>query len=244
MKQLLNEIDSLQAKINQNRPFDKETLKKLQDYFRIDATYTSNALEGNSLTLCETKVVIEDGLTIGGKPLRDHLEATGHNLAYNEIFKLVKNQEISEANIKLLHKIFYTQIDNLNAGHYRKVIAFISGSKYPLPAPDQLPDLMERLPYTLKNLRQKYHPVVFAAMAHLEFVFIHPFIDGNGRIARLLMNLALLQSNFCLGIISNENRPKYIAALEEAHENNAHFLQFIAERVKETQEQYLKIFHI
>jgi Fic family protein len=242
MEKLLKEIDLLQAEINQHRPLSPRVIKQIKEYFRVGFTYSSNALEGNTLTESETKVVLEDGITIGGKPLRDHLEAIGNAKAYDYIFTIAKKKDITENDIKQLHKLFYQKIDNLHAGFYRKKVSYISGSEYPIPLPEQMPDLMLRLPATIKALRKKYHPVVFSALAHKEFVFVHPFIDGNGRVSRLLMNLILLQEDYTIAIIPPDLRKDYIATLEKAHENDKPFQEFIALRVRETQEKYLRIF--
>lgn len=243
MKNLFKEIDLLQHQINEHRPLSPQVLKQIREYFRVGFTYASNAIEGNTLTESETKVVLEDGITIGGKPLRDHLEAIGHAKAYDYIFDtLLKKKDISEDDFKKLHSLFYQNIDQARAGVYRKELAYISGSDYPIPLPQQLSELMLRLPSTLKALRKKYHPVEFSALAHKEFIFIHPFIDGNGRVARLIMNLILLQEGYTIAVIPPELRKDYIASLEKAHENDADFIQFIALRVRDTQEKYLRIF--
>jgi len=201
MDKLLKEIDSLQTQIDKHRPLSPQVVKQIKEYFRVGFTYSSNALEGNTLTESETKVVLEEGITIGGKPMRDHLEAIGNANAYDYIFTLAKNKDITENDLKKLHKLFYQKIDLLQAGVFRKSVAYISGSNYPIPLPQQLPDLMLRLPPSMKALRKKYHPVVFSALAHKEFVFIHPFVDGNGRVSRLLMNLILLQEDYTIAII-------------------------------------------
>jgi Fic family protein len=242
MEKLLQEIDLLQKKIDNHRPLTPKVLQQIKGYFRVGFTYASNALEGNTLTESETKIVLENGITIGGKPLKDHLEAIGNDKAYDYIFDLSQNKDIAEQDIKELHRLFYQRIDNLNAGVYRTEDAYISGSNYPLPRPDQLSDLMLRLPAMLRALREKYHPVVFAALAHKEFVFIHPFCDGNGRTSRLLMNLILLQSGYTIAVIPPDLRSNYVALLEQAHENDKPFQEFIAMRVRETQEKYIRIF--
>ena len=133
MKELLKEIDKLQAEINMCRPLDKKLIEQQKEYFRIGLTYTSNALEGNSLTETETKIVIEEGITIGGKPLKDHFEAIGHSEAFDFIYKLAKAKAISERDIKELHRLFYFRIDKENAGEYRTVRAYITGSKISSP---------------------------------------------------------------------------------------------------------------
>lgn len=242
MKNLYTQIDELQKKINAHRPLPAQLLKEIREYYRVGLTYTSNAIEGNSLTESETKVVLEEGITIGGKRLIEHLEAIGHSDAYNYIYNLIKNTEITVEDICRLHHLFYFRIDEENAGRYRKTRAIITGSHYSLPVPAQLPDLMEELVIAIKKFRKEKHPVEAAALAHKEFVFIHPFVDGNGRVARLLMNLILLQEGYEIAIIPPVVRNQYIQALEKAHKNDTDFLEFIAKVVKETQQDYLRLF--
>jgi Fic family protein len=170
------------------------------------------------------------------------LEVLGNAKAYDHIFTLAKTKDISEKDIKQLHKLFYQKIDSVQAGVYRKEVGYISGSEYPIPRPAQIPDLMLRLPVTMKALRKKFHPVIFCALAHKEFVFVHPFVDGNGRVSRLLMNLILLQEGYTIAVIPPDLRKDYIATLELAHENDKPFQEFIALRVRDTQEKYLRIF--
>lgn len=241
MNELIKDIDKLKQKIDSFRPLSDETIKSLKDYYRIGLTWSSNALEGNTLTESETKVVIEDGLTIGGKPLRDHLEATGHAEAFEHMYSLVKNKEISESNIKTLHSLFYKKIDETNAGKYRSSQVFLSGSKYPLPLPDKIPALMNELIKNIKKYRKEEHPVIAVAKAHKDFVFIHPFIDGNGRVARLLMNLVLLQHGYTIALIPPLKRADYISYLEEAHTNDKKFINLIARAVYETQKDYIRM---
>ena len=240
MLQIYSEIDRLQKEINAFRPLPAGTIKQLKEYYRVGMTYSSNALEGNSLTETETKVILEDGITIGGKPIRDYYEALGHSEAYDYIYELAKNGDITEANIKKLHKLFYNRIDGGKAGKYRTEKVFISGSKYSLPGPEKINSLMADF-VTKMGKAKKMHPVEYAASAHKELVFIHPFIDGNGRVARLLMNLILLQKNYCIAIIPPILRRNYIDALEKAHTSDSDFKKFIAETVKETQKDYLRL---
>jgi len=242
MKTLLKEIDKLQAEINKLRPLDKQMLEQQKEYFRIGLTYSSNALEGNSLTETETKIVIEDGITIGGKPLRDHFEAIGHSEAFDFIYTLAKAKSIKEQDIKDLHRLFYFRIDEEMAGQYRTKRAIVTGSKYPLPSPEDLPGLMKKCITRLKRLRKEKHAVEFAALAHKEFVFIHPFVDGNGRVGRLLMNLILIQEGYVITIIPPVVRTDYIRALEKAHTDDKDFIEFTARMVRETQKDLLRLF--
>lgn len=241
MKEILGKVDEVQAKINALRPFSGEMNRQIREYFRIGLTYSSNALEGNSLTLSETKVVIEDGLTIAGKPLRDHYEATGHSDAFSHMDALATGTTITEEDIKKLHALFYHRIREDDAGVYRKEQAIITGSQYPLPAPDAIPGMMRELIKNLPHLKQDSHPVIYAATLHKEFVFIHPFVDGNGRVARLLMNVALVQAGYIIAIIPPLRRAEYINALEKAHKNDSDFIRLIASCVYETQKDLLRM---
>lgn len=241
MNELLQKIDELQKIINSKRPLNEIEQKELKDYFAIGLTYSSNALEGNSLTISETKVVLEDGLTVGGKPLKDILEAVGHKRAYDFMYSLTKEKTISEENIKRLHKLFYQGIDEKNAGVYRRQRVFISGSEYSVAPHDQIDVLMPDMVNKLNKLRAVEHPVVFAAKLHQKFVYIHPFVDGNGRVARLLMNMTLLQDGYPIVVIPPICRSEYISALEKGHENEDLFIQLIMERVVEAQRDYIRL---
>lgn len=242
MKDILQEIDALQQEINSFRPLNQNLLKLIKEYYRIGLTYSSNALEGNSLTESETKIVLEEGITIGGKPLKDHLEAIGHSDAYNYMLTFVNNKLITEDEIKYLHKLIYYRIDNENAGVYRKNKAIITGSKYSLPKPEEINNQMKKFVSNIDNIIKEKHPVEAAAIIHKEFVFIHPFIDGNGRTARLLMNLTFLQKGYNIAIIPLVTRREYIESLEKAHTNDKDFIHFIARMVRETQKDYLRLF--
>lgn len=241
MLDILKEINKLQQEIDSFRPLPANTLKQLKEYYRIGLTYTSNALEGNSLTETETKVVLEDGITIGGKPIKDYYEALGHSEAYDYVYKIAKDKDFTEENIKKLHKLFYYRIDEARAGRYRKEKVFISGSKYHLPVPEKVPELMNEFIGKLKDMEKKNHPVEYSALVHKEIAFIHPFIDGNGRVARLLMNLVLLQKGYVTAIIPPILRRDYIGALEKAHVDDKSFRKFIAEMVRENQRDYLRL---
>jgi Fic family protein len=241
MRDLLVEIDKLQKEVNALRPLQPDTLEQLKKYYRVGLTYSSNALEGNSLTETETKIILEDGITIGGKPMKDHYEATGHGEAYDYMNSLATIQCFTEEDIKKLHKLFYHRINEEEAGQYRKKKVFISGSKYALPTPDQVQDLMNKFITKMKVVAKERHPVEYSAIAHKDFVFIHPFIDGNGRVARLLMNLILLQKGYCLAIIPPILRMDYVQALEKAHTDDKEFIRFIARTVRETQNDYLRL---
>jgi Fic family protein len=243
---IYEQLDKYRAAIDKVRPFEGETLRQLRDYYRVGLTYSSNALEGNSLTEIETKVLIEDGLTVGGKPLRDSFEAVGHAAAYDFMFSLMKSREITIDDIKTLHRLFFQKIDETRAGVWRDVPILVTGTDYKFPAPDKLDSLMIELESWIKETREKLHPVEFAAMLHLKFVTIHPFIDGNGRVARLLMNTALIQKGFLLAIVPPIWRADYLSAIR-LYQNKGDaemFSKLIAECVLESDREIIRLFDI
>jgi Fic family protein len=238
----LKKIDDLKSRIDAHRPIDRHLLKQIKEYFRIGLTYSSNALEGNSLTETETKIVIEDGITIGGKPIKDHFEALGHSEAFDLAYTLAKGREITEADMKSLHRLFYYRIDEKQAGKYRKKKVIITGTEFIPPAPNVIPGLMKAFAEGIPNSRVKLHPVVFAAFLHKELVMIHPFIDGNGRAARLLMNLALLQDGYPIAVIPPVLRREYLNGLDMIHKGNEKpFTDFIAGVCYESAKEYLRL---
>ena len=148
-----NKIDLYQRTINELRPFEGEPLEQIKDFYRLGLTWTSNAIEGNSLTESETKVIIEDGLTVGGRPLRDTFEAIDHAKAFDYMFTLLTNKEITEENILYLHKLFYQNIDKDYAGRYRDIPVIISGSSYPVANKDNIKNEIEELCKWIKTKR-------------------------------------------------------------------------------------------
>ncbi|MFH1561934.1 MAG: Fic family protein [Nitrospirota bacterium] len=235
------EAEKLKEEIDKYRPLSFGLLRQLKEYYRIGLTYASNAIEGNSLTETETKVVLEDGITIGGKPLRDHYEAIGHSEAYDLLLEIAKGGRIKEKDILDLHHLFYYRIDKENAGKYRKEKVIITGSRYIPPFPDKVPDLMKKFVLDIPAIREKHHPIESSALIHKEFVSIHPFVDGNGRMARLLMNLVLLQEGYVITIVPPIKRVDYINSLETAHTkgNLKPFVNFISCMVYESLKEYL-----
>ena len=237
----LQRCDELKKKLDVLRPFPEETLKSLREYYRVGLTYSSNALEGNSLTESETKVVIEDRLTVQRKPLHDIYEALGHAEAYDHLQFMAADKRLEVADILKLHELFYRRIDPSQAGKFRTVPVFISGSHYPLPLPEQIPVLMDKFLMWYQQNETELHPLELAALVHQKFVFIHPFVDGNGRVARLLMNLILLRFGYPITIIPPILRLEYIAALEKAHRSTDDFIQFIIARETETLRELLRL---
>lgn len=240
----INKLDLYQNIINELRPFEGEMLNQVKEFYRVGLTWTSNALEGNSLTESETKVLIEDGLTVGGRPLKEMFEAVDHAKAYDYMFTLLGNKEIDKKDILYLHKLFYQNIDEDSAGKFRNIPVFISGSNYPVTKVENITNEINSLCKWIITERKNFHPVVFAALVHKKFVFIHPFKDGNGRVARLLMNTALIQDGYLPALIPPILRTEYISLLEKAHKDDKSFIDFIVEREIETQKDFLRLLHI
>ena len=204
-------------KLDQYRPLPPALVKNLEQWFLIELTYTSNALEGNTLTRKETAAVVEKGLTIGGKSLIEHLEATNHAKALQNIMDLAgsKTNDLSEDDILTIHNTILRGIDDENAGYYRNIPVRIAGSNVILPNAARVPNRMRDFEAWIQS-DHDFHPVELAAKAHYQLVTIHPFVDGNGRTARLLMNLILLQNGYSPALIRKRDRLKYISALEKA----------------------------
>ena len=200
-----NEVDKLKKELDSKRPIPKETLRSLEESINLEWTYNSNGIEGNTLTLRETQVVLE-GITVGGKSIKEHLEAINHEKAILYLNDLVKeNNPITEWNIKSIHQLVLKDIDDENAGRYRRENVTIKGAIHIPPDYLKVPELMEKLVLNYENWND-FHPIIQAALLHGELVKIHPFIDGNGRTSRLLMNLDLMNHGYNPVIIKKEDR--------------------------------------
>jgi len=225
------------------RPLPDTLVRNLDDWFRVELTYTSNAIEGNTLTRRETALVVEKGLTVGGKSLAEHLEAANHAHALDWVKAQVgrKPAGLTEKDILHIHDIILKGIDDANAGHYRSVPVRISGSAVVLPNPRKVPDLMQEFIEWLK-LSGSLHAVELAAEAHYRLVTIHPFVDGNGRAARLLMNMILLMAGYPPAIIRKRDRLAYIGSLEKAQLGGSKddYLNIIAKAIDRSLDIYLK----
>jgi len=240
-----NFFENLDAKkriLDSKRPLPKATLKSLEENFKLEWTYNSNAIEGNTLTLKETKVVLE-GITIGGKTMREHLEAINHNEAITFLEELINDtNELTEIDIKNIHAIVLKGIDSENAGRYRTENVIISGASHIPPESIIVPELMEKLIYRYDDWKEKYHPIVVSSLLHAEFVKIHPFIDGNGRTARLLMNFEAMKNGYPPIIIKREQRHNYYDALDKGALTGDYtdFVKLVAKQAEEMLDLYLK----
>lgn len=243
-KTLLNRVEGKLKKLNELRPLPPSAVKKLQEHFQIEMTYNSNAIEGNSLTLKETFLVINEGVTIKGKPLKDHLEAKNHREALEYLYELVeksKKHTLSERFIQNLHQLVMQETDKEWAGKYRNSNVIIAGANYSPPEAIEVPIEMNKLMKWLQQNKKKLHIIELAALFHHKLVYIHPFFDGNGRTARLAMNLLLMQTGYPLVIILKNDRKKYYQVLSKADkEDLTPFVRFIAQAVERSLDIYSK----
>ena len=244
---MLKEVDVQKEQLSALRPLPEAALKKIQDALDIEYTYESNRIEGNTLTLQETALVVNEGVTISGKSMREHLEAINHAEAISYIKDIAKQDiEISERTIKEIHALIPHGIDRENAGRYRTVPVMISGSTHMPPQPYLIEKQVEDFILRLKQMEmEKVHPVLIAAYLHDELVRIYPFIDGNGRTSRLLMNLYLLRHGYVIITLkgSNDAKINYYKALEKSHTEHLaeDFQQLVVEAEIAALRKYLSI---
>ncbi|MEG2527441.1 MAG: Fic family protein [Mucinivorans sp.] len=238
LQTILHDIDTLKERLSNVRPLPVEALQKIKAALEMEYTYESNRIEGNTLTLQETALVVSEGVTIGGKSMEEHLEAINHAQAIEFIKEIAGTDvEITERTIKAIHALILHGINKEQAGKYRSVPVMIVGSRHTPPQPYLIEPQMEAFIVEYKRLvSENTHPVVVAAYLHDELVKIHPFIDGNGRTSRLLMNLYLLSQGYTITALKGDNEAKqaYYKALEQSHtENNPDaFYLLVAQSVK------------
>jgi Fic family protein len=240
---ILQEIDILKSKLDQFRQFDSY---RIAQALELEYTFESNRIEGNTLTLRETDLVINEGLTISGKSMREHLEAINHQEAIAYIKHLMdKNTTLNEREVLSIHNLILRGINPEDAGRYRRVQVMIKGSSFMPPQPFMVSKEMEDFFIWYETNKNNLHPIILAAELHERLVTIHPFIDGNGRTSRLLMNLILLQNGYAIANIKGDydSRMLYYNALETAQtkNNKEDFLLFVAQTEKECLERYLEI---
>ena len=238
---LLNQATLFKQQLDEIRPFPVEVVRNLREDFTIKNTYHSNAIEGNSLTLYETKAVLEDGVTIPGKSFREHAEANNHKEAIEYVEDLINEDlPLNQRTIKDIHAIVLQGIDRAIAGKYRNTPALITGANHIPPSPELIQDEMDQLIQWYED-NEELHPVEKASLLHAKFVNIHPFGDGNGRTSRLLMNFELMKAKYSPITIEKDDRFKYYEVLDVSgtEDDYAPFTEFIAERSVNTLENYL-----
>ncbi len=240
---IFSDIDKKKQLLDSKRPLPEATIKSLKENILLEWTYNSNAIEGNTLTLSETKVVLE-GITVGGKTMLEHLEVINHKDAILYLEELISEDTmLSEWCIKNIHGLIMKNIDDKNAGIYRLENVLISGAKHRPPQYFLVQEQMEKLIEEYHRVWHTLHPVERAAMLHVEFVRIHPFVDGNGRTARLLLNFELIKTGYPPVIIKKENRLKYYEALDLAHTTGQFgvFISFVAQSVEQSLDFWLEV---
>lgn len=243
IKQDFKKLDELKLKLDSFRPLDLSIVKNLHEDLVLRWTYHSNAIEGNTLTLKETKVALE-GITIGGKTLREHFEAINHKDAILFMEDLAQKEErLSEYSIKQIHSLILKNIDDENKGKYRTTNVIISGAEHKPPQSFEVQSKMQEFIKKYNENITKLHPIELASFVHIEFVKIHPFVDGNGRTSRLLMNLELIKAGFPPVVIELEDRLEYYKALDIAHTENDYkpFLELMKKVVEKSFEPYFYV---
>jgi len=240
-ERLLKRLNEKKAQLDALRPLPAGILARLRQQLDLEWIYNSNAIEGNTLTLQETRLILETGLTIGGKNLREHFEVINHREAIAYVEDLVKQvAEVTAHHIRQIHKLVLSQIDDENAGQYRKTPVRIAGAKHTPPDAWEIPQLMMDWGDWLARERKLQHPVILAALAHHRLVSIHPFVDGNGRTARLLMNVVLMKSGYPPTVIERIHRQQYYRILAQADAGNpAPLVNFVGRAVERSLILYL-----
>lgn len=232
-----------QAKLIEIRKNNIENLfDNFDKAFEIDYAHNSTAIEGNTLSLIETKVLLEDEISVGNKSLREIYEVVNHNKAFSYVKKcILDNKPLDENIVKDIHSILMENI--LVGGVYRNVEVRITGAKHKPPAPSEMYYQIKEF-FSNMNSKSDLNPIELAAWTHAEFVKIHPFVDGNGRTSRLIMNYQLMSNGFLPVSVNKEDRLEYFNLLEEyaVNGNLALFADFIAELEEQQLEEYLSIF--
>jgi Fic family protein len=240
----LSVIDSKVDCLRTEGKLSPAVLKRLNQFFRIRNIYNSNAIEGNQLDYNETRLVVEQGLTISGKSLQDTLEAKNLSHALTLFESLAGNGvgPITEADIRNLHRAVLQGVNDREAGKYRDVQVAISGSLHKPPGPESVAPKMDELVQWMRNVDDNVSPIVMATVIHTWFVWIHPFVDGNGRVARLLLNLSLMRHGYPIAIIAKEDRKRYYEALGESDQSGdlTPLINLVAQSVDESLEEYLR----
>ncbi|MFC5284881.1 Fic family protein [Pedobacter alpinus] len=243
---VLNEIDKIKNKLANHRDLDSY---RIAQALELEYTFESNRIEGNTLTLKETDLVVNEGITISGKSMREHLEAINHKEAIEYLKELInKDSDFSERDLLQLHTLILKGIDAKNAGKYRDVQVMIKGSRHLPPQPYIIKKQMEDLFFWYEANKNHFHPVVLAAELSERLVTVHPFIDGNGRTSRLIMNLILLKNGYVIANIKGdvENRMRYYQSLENAQvdQRKEDFHLFVAQEELNALNRYCSILGI
>ncbi|MBU3924425.1 Fic family protein [Patescibacteria group bacterium] len=238
-QEFLDKIKANKKILDAKRSLTQSEIKTIRKWFDVTYTYHTNAIEGNTLTLSETRMILEDGLTVGGKQVKEILEAKNHQKTLDLLFEIVSGEkDLSEEIICNLHKKLLLDIDDENAGNYRKIQVYITGSEDLPPTAKEVSGLMKEFIKWYSDNKIKIDLLELVALIHHKFVKIHPFIDGNGRIARLLVNLILSKNGYPPIIIPIIRRQEYIEAIKKGEES---FALFMLDIINVNLEDYLRM---
>lgn len=237
-------VEELRKKLKSMRPLNETEMKRLREEFIIENTYNSNAIEGNTLTLRETAIILQEGVTIAEKPVREHLEAIGHKDAFEYVISLANaNTELTEKIIKEIHSLVLMNDVN-NRGVYRRVPVTIMGAAHTPPQPYLVPVQMEQLLAEYESMKSDKYIIEAIAEFHLRFEGVHPFIDGNGRTGRLILNLELIKAGLLPINIKFADRRKYYDCFDcyysDGHTSET-LTQLITDYEVEELERHIKI---
>ncbi|MBT3272664.1 MAG: Fic family protein [Spirochaetales bacterium] len=240
-EKLLNSIEGKKRELDRNRPLSSSIVRNLEKEFTIAWTYNSNAIEGNTLSLQETEVVLNEGITIGGKTVNEHFEAINHKKGIEYVRRIVEKKiNISEEVIRELHRIILSSIDDPEAGNYRKHNVRILGARHIPPQSNKIPKMMSNFIIWFRSNEYKLNTPQMAAELHYRFVMIHPFVDGNGRVARLIMNLFLMRNGYPPAIILKVDRKRYYRILNQGNMGDSEpFNDFIGRAIERSLILYL-----
>jgi Fic family protein len=237
----LERMEAKKAKLDALRPIPSYALQNIKESLSLEWTYNSNSIEGNTLTLQETKLVIEEGMTIKGKSLREHFEALNHQDAIAYVEELVAAQyKLKATDILQVHAMVLQRIEKEFAGRYRTSGVRISGANFVPPNALKVHAYMDELIAWVNKEAKKLHPIVMASIFHHRFVWIHPFFDGNGRTVRLIFNLLLMKAGYPPAIILKNDSKKYYDALNRANQHDySKLLLVVLQALERTLDIYL-----
>lgn len=240
LKALYSRLIDKKTILTRNRPIPGIAIKKIAEQLAIEWTYNSNSIEGNTLTLRETQLILQEGITIKGVSLREHFEAVNHDKAINYVVSLCKpNYVLDTKDILAVHALVLRSIEDQDAGRIRNAGLRISGANFTPPNAIKVPDLLDGLVDYINKNPEHLNSLELASVFHHRFVWIHPFFDGNGRTVRLIMNLLLMRDGFPPAIILRNDRKKYYDALNKA--NNSDYNKLIL-LVAQAMERSLNIY--
>ncbi len=239
---LFARLEDKKERLDALRPLPAAAVNRLKEQITVEWIYNSNAIEGSTITLQETRLILETGVTIGGKSLREHFEVINHREAIVYVEDLTKNdQPITAFHVRQIHELVLNQIDDRTAGSYRQTQVLIVGASHTPPESWLVPQHMNDWADWLSDSQNDLHPIQLAAQAHHRLVAIHPFVDGNGRTARLIMNLLLMQHGYPPTVIMRTNRTQYYSVLAQADAGNpVPLVNFVGRSVERSLTLYLE----